>query len=478
MWSSTCRPTTGKATRPLGRAFTRTVIYELHVRGFTAHPNSGVGRALAGTYAGLIAKIPYLRSLGITAVELMPVQAFDPQDAPPGLVNYWGYSPVSFFAAHPGYASTADPLGALDEFRTMVKALHRAGIEVILDVVFNHTAEGGADGPTFCWRGLDDDAYYLFDGGLRQVRELLRLRQHHQRQPRHRAADDPGQPAPLGRPHARRRLPLRFGLDPVPRLRRAPDGQPAGDLADRDRPGAGRHQADRRGVGRRRASTRSGRSSGTGGANGTAASATTSAGSPAVTAAPCALLPNRLLASPDLFGGRPAEVDHSINFVTATTGSPSTTWSATTASTTRPTWRTTGTAATGSTPANSGSKGLRRPGDRAPAPAGDQEPARNHAALRRLPHARDGRRSTSYPARQQQRLLPGQPDILVRLVTADRHAELLRFVKGVITVRMGLDLTTFPHGLSLREFVERLQVQFHGVRLHQPDWSETPTPWR
>ena len=138
---------------PLGRPFARTVIYELHVRGFTAHPTSGVDGHLAGTYAGLVAKIPYLRSLGITAVELMPVQAFDPQDAPPGLVNYWGYSPVSFFAPHAAYASTREPLGAVDEFRTMVKELHRAGIEVILDVVFNHTAEGGAAGPTFCWRG-------------------------------------------------------------------------------------------------------------------------------------------------------------------------------------------------------------------------------------------------------------------------------------------------------------------------------------
>jgi glycogen operon protein len=132
---------------PLGRPFSRTVIYELHVRGFTAHPTSGLGPHLAGTYAGLVAKIPYLRFLGVTAVELMPVQAFDPQDAAPGLVNYWGYSPVSFFAPHAAYASTGDPLGVLDEFRTMVKELHRAGIEVILDVVFNHTAEGGAAGP-------------------------------------------------------------------------------------------------------------------------------------------------------------------------------------------------------------------------------------------------------------------------------------------------------------------------------------------
>src|SRR6478609_7996701 len=85
---------------PLGRPFSCTVIYELHVRGFTVHPNSGLDDRLAGTYTGLVAKIPYLQSLGITAVELMPVQAFDAQDAPGGLPNYWGYSPVSFFAPH------------------------------------------------------------------------------------------------------------------------------------------------------------------------------------------------------------------------------------------------------------------------------------------------------------------------------------------------------------------------------------------
>ena len=100
-----------------------------------------------GTYAGLIEKIPYLQELGVTAVELLPVFQFDAQDAPPGLVNYWGYSPVSFFAPHAAYSSRKDPLGPLDEFRDMVKALHRAGIEVILDVVFNHTAEGDDDGP-------------------------------------------------------------------------------------------------------------------------------------------------------------------------------------------------------------------------------------------------------------------------------------------------------------------------------------------
>ena len=147
--------------RPLQRPFVETVIYEMHVRGFTRHPNSGVAPEKSGTYAGLIEKIPYLVDLGITAVELMPIFQFDASDAPPGKLNYWGYSPVSFFAVHRAYSSRQDLLGPMDEFRDMVKALHRARIEVILDVVFNHTAEGDESGPTFCFRGLANEDYYL-----------------------------------------------------------------------------------------------------------------------------------------------------------------------------------------------------------------------------------------------------------------------------------------------------------------------------
>ena len=149
--------------RPLHTPSSRTLIYEMHVRGFTKHLSSGVSDHLRGTYAGLIEKIPYLQQLGITAVELLPVFQFDPQSVPPGhgRVNYWGYNPVSFFAPHQAYCSRSDPLGPVDEFRDMVKALHRAGIEVILDVVFNHTAEDDERGPTQCFRGLDNRAYYI-----------------------------------------------------------------------------------------------------------------------------------------------------------------------------------------------------------------------------------------------------------------------------------------------------------------------------
>jgi isoamylase len=151
---------------PLRRPFIKTVTYELHVDAFTRHPSSGISADLRGTYTGLVEKIPYLKDLGITAVELLPVMQFDRHDAPAGRVNYWGYQPVSFFVPHHGYGARRDPLGVLDEFRDMVKALHRAGIEVILDVVFNHTTEGGAGGPTLCYRGFANEAYYMLgDGG-------------------------------------------------------------------------------------------------------------------------------------------------------------------------------------------------------------------------------------------------------------------------------------------------------------------------
>jgi len=153
-----------ESDRPLHRSSSQTIVYEMHVRGFTKDPSSGLPEATRGTYSGVIEKIPYLQELGVTAVELMPVFQFDALDCPTGHVNYWGYAPVSFFAPHQAYSSRQDPLGPVDEFRDMVKALHRAGIEVILDVVFNHTAEGDDHGPTLCFRGFEDRAYYLLEG--------------------------------------------------------------------------------------------------------------------------------------------------------------------------------------------------------------------------------------------------------------------------------------------------------------------------
>ena len=146
---------------PLQRPSSRTIVYEMHVRGFTRHPSSGVSEGKRGTYSGLIEKIPYLQQLGITAVELLPVFQFDAQDCPPGLVNYWGYAPIAFFSPHQAYSSRGNGTGVVDEFRDMVKALHRVGIEVILDVVFNHTTEGNEAGPTLSFRGVDNRTYYI-----------------------------------------------------------------------------------------------------------------------------------------------------------------------------------------------------------------------------------------------------------------------------------------------------------------------------
>jgi len=157
------RPYDWEGDKPLRLPSSRTVIYEMHVRGFTQSLNSGITGEARGTFAGMIEKLPYLVDLGITAVELLPVFEFDAQDCPPGLVNYWGYAPVSFFAPHHGYSSRQDPPGPVEEFRDMVKAYHRAGIDVILDVVFNHTAEGDSCGPTLCFRGVDNDTYYILD---------------------------------------------------------------------------------------------------------------------------------------------------------------------------------------------------------------------------------------------------------------------------------------------------------------------------
>src|ERR1700734_2516914 len=148
---------------PLRRPSSETIIYEMHLRGFTCDPSSAVSEKTRGTYIGLIDKIPYLQQLGITAVELLPIFQFDAQDCPPGLVNYWGYAPVSFFSPHQAYSSCKDSLSPVDEFRDMVKALHRAGIEVILDVVFNHTTEGGDNGPTLSFRGIENSAYYILE---------------------------------------------------------------------------------------------------------------------------------------------------------------------------------------------------------------------------------------------------------------------------------------------------------------------------
>jgi glycogen operon protein len=154
--------------RPLNRELAEQIIYEMHVGGFTRSPTSRVRHA--GTYLGVIEKIPYLQALGVTAVELMPVNEF-PILGPDGRVkrhaNYWGYDPMAFFSPHRGYAVGAEPGAQVTEFKRMVQALHQAGIEVILDVVFNHTCEGNERGPTISFKGLENNVYYMTEQGGR-----------------------------------------------------------------------------------------------------------------------------------------------------------------------------------------------------------------------------------------------------------------------------------------------------------------------
>ncbi len=151
--------------RHLRRNLSETIIYELHVRGFTNSPTSGVEHP--GTYLGVIEKIPYLQSLGVTAVELMPVHEFPIRDCLGNHLdrpNYWGYDSMAFFSPHRGYAVSNEPGAQVNEFKQMVRALHQAGIEVILDVVFNHTCEGNELGPTISFKGLENKVYYMLEG--------------------------------------------------------------------------------------------------------------------------------------------------------------------------------------------------------------------------------------------------------------------------------------------------------------------------
>jgi glycogen operon protein len=141
------------------------IVYELHVKGFTARANSGVSPQNRGTFAGLAEKIPYLKELGITAVELMPVHQCDPQEG-----SFWGYMTLNFFSPHRGYAAAKTSEGAAEEFRSMVQQFHDHGIEVWLDVVYNHTSEAGPDGPTHSYRGIDNQSYYFLTQDRRQYR--------------------------------------------------------------------------------------------------------------------------------------------------------------------------------------------------------------------------------------------------------------------------------------------------------------------
>ncbi len=173
---------------PLRRPMNESVIYEMHVRGFTKSPTSGVQHP--GTFAGVIEKVPYLQALGVTAVELLPVFAFDerevrgidPNNGEP-LHNFWGYDPILHFSPEGSYCVEPEQGTQITEFRDMVKALHKAGIEVILDVVFNHTGEGNHQGPTISFKGLGNGLLHPSPDRSAVLHGLLGLREHGQREP-------------------------------------------------------------------------------------------------------------------------------------------------------------------------------------------------------------------------------------------------------------------------------------------------------
>ncbi|HLP40433.1 MAG TPA: glycogen debranching protein GlgX [Fibrobacteria bacterium] len=158
------KPFDWEGDKPLEIPMAELIVYEVHLKGFTANPNSGVSRP--GTYLGFIEKIPYLKKLGVNAVELLPIHAKYPEDhlSEKCLNNYWGYNTFGFFAPEASYRGGKHPGDEVEEFKTLVKALHKAGIEVILDVVYNHTCEGNELGPTVSFKGLDNPAYYALTG--------------------------------------------------------------------------------------------------------------------------------------------------------------------------------------------------------------------------------------------------------------------------------------------------------------------------
>ena len=458
---------------PLQRPFARTVVYELHVRGFTAHPSSGLDERLRGTYAGLVAKIPYLRSLGVTAVELMPVQAHARRNSDSGLPDYWGYNPISFFAVHPGYATAGDPLGVLDEFRTMVKELHRAGIEVILDVVFNHTAEGGAEGRTFCWRGLDNEAYYLLDPTDRAtyadytgcgntlnanhsvVRRMVVDALHHWVADMHvdgfrfdlasvlsRDSD--------GRPMANAPVLWEIETDPwLASTKIIAEAWDAGGLyqvgsfvGDRWREWNGRFRDDvRRFVRGDRASVRA--------------------------------LPDRLLASPDMYAGRPSEIEHSVNFVTCHDGF---TLNDLVSYSRKHNEANLEHSQDGSDAEWSWNGGVEGPTDDP-----EIEGRRNRQVKSLLgitlismgvPMIAMGDEARGTQLGNNNAYCQDNEVSWFDWSLLDRHHDVVRFTQGLIRLRLNLDMTQAVHGLALREFLAQSQVEFHGVRLHEPDFGD------
>ncbi len=457
---------------PLRRPFSQTVIYEMHLAGFTRHPSSGVAPERRGTYAGLVDKIPYLQELGVTAVELLPIFQFDPHDAPLGRLNYWGYAPVSFFAPHCAYSSQRRPLGPVDEFRDMVKALHRAGIEVILDVVYNHTAENDARGPTLCFRGLQNDAYYILDedrsryanysgtgntvnanhpvarrlilDSLRYWVEVMHVDGFRFDLAAILSRDESGQP--LASPPVLRDIETDPVLAGTKLIAEAWDAaglyQVGSFVGDFWKEWNGRFRDDVRGFVR--------------GDRGMVSS-----------------LASRLLASPDVYGHEDREPEQSVNFVTCHDGF------------------------TLNDLVSYGRKHNRANGeddrdgtdDNRSWNCGVEGPSTDPAVERLRARQIRNFHALNLIALGTPMLLMGdevrrtqcgnnnaycQDNALSWFdwTLVERHRDLHRFVRQLIALRLRRELVAGRHGMTLSQVLHQAQIRWHGVRLDQPDWSE------
>jgi len=458
--------------RPLRRPSRESVIYELHVRGFTAHPSAGLPPEQAGTYRGLISKIPYLQDLGITAVELLPVFAFDPLAAPSGHRNYWGYQPVSFFAPHPGYACSDDPLAVIDEFRDLVKALHRANIEVILDVVFNHTAEGDAEGPAFCFRGLADGDYYLknsdgtyiddtgcgntFNANHPAVRRLIRQSLHHWVQHLHVDGfrfdlasvldrDQNGKPTPLS--------PILWDIDTDPVLAGTKLIAEAWDAAGLYQVGSFVGDNWQEWNGRFRDDVRHFLKGDAGQARSVS---------------------QRLIGSPDIYGHKQREAEASVNFITCHDGFTLADL----------------VSYDGKHNEANGEENHDGSDDNASWNCGVEGPTQDPGVL--ALRARQSRNLLAFLllsigtpmlamgdeiGRSQQgnnnAYAQDNPLSWLDWTLLERNGDLHRFVRELIAYRRRRDVVINKRSLSLHDLVQRHQVSWHGVELHQPDWSES-----
>lgn len=458
---------------PLRRPRRETVIYELHVRGFTRHPSSGVAPERAGTYAGLIEKIPYLQELGITAVELLPIFQFDPFDAPEGKTNYWGYSPVSLFAPHRAYSSRMDPLGPLDEFRDLVKALHRAGIEVILDVVYNHTAEGDHRGPSFCFRGLANEAYYLLEPDRsryanfsgtgntlntnnpivrRLIRHSLRYWVKHMHVDGFRfdlasvlARDEDGRPTPLS--------PVLWDIETDPHLAGTKLIAEAWDAAGLYQVGSFIGDSWQEWNGRFRDDLRSFLKSDAG-------------------QVPKAAL--RLLGSPDIYGHEEREAEQSVNFITCHDGFTLADLVAYNAKHNEANGENNHDGADDNASWNCGVEGE---SSDALVLALRQRQIRNFLALLLLAVGTPMLAMGDEVCRSQQGnnnpYCQDNPLSWFDWSLLDRHPDMLRFVKELISHRMRRDVVVNKRQISLNDLLKQNNIEWHGVALHEPDWGES-----